>query len=44
VLFTIAIPKSVANGTSGGVLQYGHGLFGSQKEIDQAYLADEANQ
>ncbi len=43
--FTVLIPKSlVTNRTTGGVLQYGHGLFGDQGEIDVGYLDDEANQ
>lgn len=45
VSFTVVIPKSVvANGSAAPVLQYGHGLFGAQSEIDQSYLDDEANQ
>jgi len=31
VTFTVIIPESlVGNGTAGPVMQYGHGLFGSQ--------------
>lgn len=44
VSFTVLIPKSlVLNRTAGAVLQYGHGLFGSQQEVDTGYLEDEAN-
>jgi hypothetical protein len=32
--FTVLIPRSlVMNGTKGRVLQYGHGLFGAQDEV-----------
>ena len=44
--FTIVIPDSVANGTfagGGGFVQYGHGLFGSQREVEDEYLTIFAN-
>lgn len=28
----------------GGVLQYGHGLFGSRSEVNEGYLDNEANE
>eukprot|EP00049_Salpingoeca_infusionum_P018359 m.356907 g.356907 ORF g.356907 m.356907 type:complete len:654 (+) comp17657_c0_seq1:91-2052(+) len=44
VTFTVVIPDSlVQNGTKGAVMQYGHGLFGSQSEVEVGYLGDEAN-
>jgi hypothetical protein len=43
--FTILIPKClVGNGTVGSILQYGHGLFGSQSEVNSGYLGQQANQ
>eukprot|EP00047_Mylnosiga_fluctuans_P021609 m.106925 g.106925 ORF g.106925 m.106925 type:complete len:638 (+) comp8960_c0_seq3:39-1952(+) len=45
VSFTVLIPKSiVANRTTGAIMQYGHGLFGDQSEVDVGYLDDEANE
>ena len=42
--FTVLVPQSlVTNGTTGSALQYGHGLFGSQREVQSGYLEDEAN-
>jgi len=43
---TILIPYSLANGTFeyGHVVQYGHGLFGSRKEVIHDYLETPANQ
>lgn len=39
------IPHSVANGSlSPWLLQYGHGLFGSQKEAETSYLEAQANE
>eukprot|EP00054_Salpingoeca_dolichothecata_P016522 m.96985 g.96985 ORF g.96985 m.96985 type:complete len:639 (-) comp22014_c0_seq1:116-2032(-) len=44
VQFTILIPyKPVVNGTTVGVMQYGHGLFGSQSEVNTGYLDAEAD-
>lgn len=38
------IPHSVANGSlAPWLLQYGHGLFGSQKEVESSYLEAQAN-
>ena len=38
------IPHSIANGTlSPWLLQYGHGLFGNQKEVESSYLEAQAN-
>jgi len=47
--FTVLIPYSlVGNATNppraGKVLQYGHGLFGDQGEVEVGYLDQEANQ
>ena len=40
----VLIPQSVANTTlSPWLLQYGHGLFGSQKEVETSYLEAQAN-
>eukprot|EP00010_Vexillifera_abyssalis_P008296 CAMPEP_0201545468 /NCGR_PEP_ID=MMETSP0173_2-20130828/1983_1 /ASSEMBLY_ACC=CAM_ASM_000268 /TAXON_ID=218659 /ORGANISM="Vexillifera sp., Strain DIVA3 564/2" /LENGTH=606 /DNA_ID=CAMNT_0047953875 /DNA_START=216 /DNA_END=2036 /DNA_ORIENTATION=+ len=37
--FTVQIPRSlVDNKTSGGLLHYGHGLFGTQGEVKASYL------
>lgn len=37
--FSVQIPKSlVVNGTAGRIVQYGHGLFGNQDEIQTSYL------
>jgi len=45
VNFTLLVPRSlVENRTTGGVLQYGHGLFGSREEVDEGYLDAEANE
>ncbi|KJE93000.1 hypothetical protein CAOG_03865 [Capsaspora owczarzaki ATCC 30864] len=45
VPFEVLIPRSlVTNGTTGPILQYGHGLFGDMSEIEQGYLQDEANE
>ena len=43
--FEIVIPASVANGSraAAGVLQYGHGLFGDHGEVEEGYLADQAD-
>lgn len=46
--FTVLIPYSlVGNATTpthtGKVLQYGHGLFGDQGEVEVGYLDSEAN-
>jgi len=42
--FLVHIPTSlVANQTSGRVMQYGHGLFGSQNEINNEYLEEIGN-
>ncbi len=39
------ISHSVANGSlSPWLLQYGHGLFGSQKEAESSYLEAQANE
>jgi hypothetical protein len=39
VTFSVQIPNSlVNNGTAGRIVQYGHGLFGDQSEIEQSYL------
>ncbi|XP_064393364.1 uncharacterized protein LOC135340879 [Halichondria panicea] len=45
-LFTLLIPHSVANSTHSPplLLQYGHGLFGSQSEVESGYLEAEANE
>ncbi len=42
----LLIPHSVANSTHSPplLLQYGHGLFGSQSEVETGYLEAEANQ
>jgi hypothetical protein len=43
--FTVRIPFSLpGNGTTGMILQYGHGLFGSQEEVHGGYLGQQANQ
>ena len=44
--FTVVIPHSVANGTfaDGGFVQYGHGLFGGQGEVQDDYLGDFADE
>lgn len=50
VTFTVVVPDSLATGGAGGgpipgrVVQIGHGLFGSQSEVTQQYLSDEANE
>jgi len=46
VSFTVAIPNSVANGTfkDASFVQYGHGLFGSQGEVETGYLSSWADQ
>lgn len=42
--FIVNIPVSlVAQGQSGRILQYGHGLFGSETEINGSYLQEIAN-
>lgn len=43
--FTVLIPQSVANGSISPprLLQYGHGLFGSQSEVESGYLVEQAN-
>ena len=43
--FEVVIPASVANGSraAGGVLQYGHGLFGDHGEVEEGYLAAQAD-
>ena len=43
--FEIVIPASVANGSraAAGVLQYGHGLFGDHGEVEEGYLAAQAD-
>jgi hypothetical protein len=44
VTFTVVVPASlVQNRTRGALMSYGHGLFGSQAEVETAYLNDEAN-
>ena len=43
--FTVNIPNSlVANGTAGMILEYGHGLFGSQDEVNNGNLREIANE
>ena len=45
VTFSVIIPSSVANSTKlAALMSYGHGLFGSQSEINTQYLCDEANE
>ena len=45
VTFSVIIPERVVkNGTRGALMSYGHGLFGSQSEIQTQYLCDEANE
>eukprot|EP00937_MAST-01D_sp_MAST-1D-sp2_P002336 g2336.t1 len=50
VKFEVLVPHSVANGTFGTAanparaVQYGHGLFGSMGEVEEGYLAQDANQ
>lgn len=45
VNFTLLLPTSaVAGGKRAGVLQYGHGLFGSREEVNSGYLTDQANE
>ena len=42
--FTVLVPNSlVQNRTRGAVVQYGHGLFGDQGEVETAYLAAQAD-
>ncbi len=44
VPFTVVIPRSVWDtGTPGAILQYGHGLLGSQGEVGSGYLAELAD-
>lgn len=44
VNFEVLIPQSLKqNKTAGRVLQYGHGLFGSMTETENAYLLEQAN-
>ena len=49
VKFEVLVPHSVANGTFGTAanparaLQYGHGLFGSLTEVEEGYLAEDAD-
>ena len=41
---TILIPRSlVDNGEAGRIVQYGHGLFGSQGEVESGYLREQAD-
>jgi hypothetical protein len=43
--FTVIVPESVANGSmQASAVYYGHGLFGSQKELEDQYLNTEANE
>eukprot|EP00730_Choanoeca_flexa_P010521 TRINITY_DN1839_c0_g1_i1.p1 TRINITY_DN1839_c0_g1~~TRINITY_DN1839_c0_g1_i1.p1 ORF type:complete len:645 (+),score=114.50 TRINITY_DN1839_c0_g1_i1:2-1936(+) len=45
VTFTVIIPESLRNASNlGALMSYGHGLFGSQSEIETQYLCDEANE
>ena len=42
--FTVIVPRSLwENGESGAILQYGHGLMGSQDEVHGGYLAEMAD-
>ena len=43
--FELVIPSSLANGSHApaGVLQYGHGLFGDHGEVEEGYLASQAD-
>lgn len=42
--FTIVVPRSLWDeGRSGPILQYGHGLMGSQSEVKGGYLGELAN-
>ena len=43
--FELVIPSSLANGSlaPAGVLQYGHGLFGDHGEVEEGYLASQAD-
>jgi hypothetical protein len=44
VAFTVLVPHILYTGAPPGrILQYGHGLFGSQGEVETEYLQDEAN-
>jgi hypothetical protein len=45
VTFTVLVPKSVANGSvyPAVALQYGHGLFGDQSEVESGYLQEQAD-
>lgn len=44
VQFTILVPRSlIERGAVGRILQYGHGLFGSQSEVTVGYLQEQAN-
>lgn len=41
----MTIPSSLAyNGGQGQVVQYGHGLFGSQDEVNSGYLQEQADE
>lgn len=43
--FSVIIPESAANHSKlAALMSYGHGLFGSQSEIETQYLCDEANE
>eukprot|EP01138_Halocafeteria_seosinensis_P000158 gb/GECG01000164.1/.p1 GENE.gb/GECG01000164.1/~~gb/GECG01000164.1/.p1 ORF type:complete len:683 (+),score=64.76 gb/GECG01000164.1/:1-2049(+) len=47
VEFSVLVPESLTNGSitkAARIIQYGHGLFGSQREILTDYLIDEANE
>eukprot|EP00002_Diphylleia_rotans_P011504 TRINITY_DN2272_c0_g1_i1.p1 TRINITY_DN2272_c0_g1~~TRINITY_DN2272_c0_g1_i1.p1 ORF type:complete len:652 (-),score=111.06 TRINITY_DN2272_c0_g1_i1:268-2223(-) len=42
--FTVLIPRSLVNAPRPGrILQYGHGLFGGQGEVETGYLSEIAN-
>jgi hypothetical protein len=42
--FTVLIPRSVVtNHQPGRIVQYGHGLFGDQGEVESGYLQDQAD-
>ena len=42
--FTVVVPNSVVEtGQPAAIVQYGHGLLGSQSEVHNGYLAEMAN-
>ncbi|KAL5466810.1 hypothetical protein EMCRGX_G030960 [Ephydatia muelleri] len=45
-MFTVLVPWSVANGSisQARIVQYGHGLFGTQDEVMDGYLQEQANE